>query len=196
MTIVSTENPIKLFQSWYAEAQDAEPRDQTAVALATVGSDGMPSVRMVLLKDVDDDGFVFYTNFESRKGVEILATPKAALCFHWKSLKRQVRVEGEVSVVSDEEADAYFASRARGSQIGAWASLQSSPLSGNAELLKRVGQFTATFGLGKVPRPPHWSGFRIAPRAIEFWKDGKFRLHERLNYTRADDGWKKETLYP
>jgi pyridoxamine 5'-phosphate oxidase len=196
MAITATEDPIELFQLWYTEAQASETRDKTTVALATVGTDGMPSVRMVLLKGVDEGGFVFYTNFESRKGRELLGTPKAGLCFHWKSTKRQVRVEGDVSVVPADEADAYFASRARGSQIGAWASLQSSPLSGNTELLKRVGQYTAKFGLGKVPRPPHWSGFKLTPRAIEFWKDGKFRLHDRLMYRRTEDGWNTETLYP
>lgn len=196
MSIDATTEPTDLFHAWFAEAEKSEPNDANAMALATVGADGMPSIRMVLLKGADADGFVFYTNYESRKGVELLAHPSAALCFHWKSLRRQVRVEGTVSPVSDEEADAYFASRARGSQLGAWASEQSRPLAGKAELLKRVGSFTAKFGIGKVPRPPHWSGFRLSPGYFEFWKDGQFRLHDRLIYRRDGDDWSTQTLYP
>ena len=196
MSIDPASNPLDLFNAWLSEAGETEPNDPNAVALATVGADGMPSIRMVLLKGADEKGFVFYTNYESRKGTELLAHPKAALCFHWKSLRRQIRVEGEVESVSDEEADAHFASRARGSQIGAWASQQSRPMSGKAELLKRVVTFTAKFGVGKVARPPHWSGFRVVPRSYEFWKDGQFRLHDRMVYHREGDGWRAEALYP
>lgn len=196
MSIEPTDEPIDLFHAWFAEAGETEPNDANAMALATVGADGMPSVRMVLLKGADSGGFVFYTNFESRKGAELLAHPQAALCFHWKSLRRQVRVEGTVETVSDEEADAYFASRARGSQIGAWASRQSRPMAGKADLLKRVGAFTAKFAIGKVDRPPHWSGFRLVPRCFEFWKDGQFRLHDRLVYRRENAEWRTEVLYP
>lgn len=196
MSIEPTAEPIDLFQAWFAEARETEPNDANAMALASVGADGMPSVRMVLLKGADADGFVFYTNFESRKGVELLARPQAALCFHWKSLRRQVRIEGTVETVTDAEADAYFASRARGSQIGAWASHQSRPMAGKAELLKRVGVFTAKFAVGKVGRPPHWSGFRLVPRGFEFWKDGQFRLHDRLVYRREGQRWRTEVLYP
>ena len=196
MSIEPTAEPIDLFHAWFAEAGAAEPNDANAMALASVGADGMPSVRIVLLKGADAAGFVFYTNFESRKGAELLARPRAALCFHWKSLRRQVRVEGTVETVSDAEADAYFASRPRGSQIGAWASQQSRPMTGTAELLKRVGAFTAKFAVGKVARPPHWSGFRLVPRRFEFWRDGQFRLHDRLVYRRGDTGWHTEILYP
>lgn len=191
------ENPMTLFESWFAEARASEPNDPNAMALASVADDGMPSLRMVLLKDSDEQGFVFYTNFESRKGRQILAQQKAALLFHWKSLRRQVRIEGEVSQVSEEEADAYFASRPRSSQIGAWASQQSRPLESRFELEKRITKFAAKFSLGKVPRPPHWSGFRIAPALIEFWQDGAFRLHDRLVYYRESaGGWRTEKLYP
>jgi len=196
MSIDAVSEPIDLFHAWFAEAEQSEANDPNAMALATVDDAGQPSIRMVLLKGADADGFVFYTNYESRKGVELLSQPRAALCFHWKSLRRQIRVEGPVETVSDEEADAYFASRARGSQLGAWASQQSRPMSSKAELLKRVGSYTAKFGVGKVPRPPHWSGFRLVPAYYEFWKDGQFRLHDRLVYRRSDDGWQTETLYP
>ncbi len=196
MSIEPADNPIELFNAWFEEAQRNEPDNPNAMALATVGPDGAPSIRMVLLKGVDDGGFVFYTNLESRKGVELLAHGHAALCFHWKSLRRQVRIEGSASLVTDEEADAYFATRPRGSQIGAWASAQSRPMSGKAELLKSVAAHTAKFGIGRVPRPPHWSGFRVVPERIEFWRDGQFRLHDRLVYERRDGGWSTETLYP
>lgn len=190
--------PLTLFDDWLNEAEAKEVNDHNAMALATVDSDGMPSLRMVLLKGVDERGFVFYTNFESRKGEQLLAQPKAALLFHWKSLRRQVRVEGPVTRVTDAEADDYFASRPRQSQIGAWASQQSRPLESRFVLEKRVARFAAKHAIGTVPRPPHWSGFRVAPQRIEFWQDGAFRLHDRLVYHREDEsgGWRTERLYP
>jgi len=190
------EDPLALFARWFAEAKETEPNDHNAVAVATVGEDGMPSLRMVLLKDHDDKGFVFYTNYESRKGRQLLAHPKAAMLLHWKSLRRQVRLEGPVTQVESAEADAYFASRPRQSRIGAWASDQSRPLEGRFELERRVARFTAKYAVGEIPRPPHWSGFRLQPRMIEFWQDGAFRLHDRLVYHRRDDGWRTERLFP
>jgi pyridoxamine 5'-phosphate oxidase len=188
--------PFELFQNWYADASDKEPNDPNAMALATVGADGRPSVRMVLLKDADPRGFVFYTNYESRKGRQLLETRKAAIVLHWKSLGRQVRAEGAVESVSDAEADAYFHSRAKASQIGAWASQQSRPLESRFELEKRVASFTAKYAIGTVPRPPYWSGFRLLPTYIEFWENKPFRLHDRLVYHRAGEGWTTEKLYP
>jgi pyridoxamine 5'-phosphate oxidase len=180
-----------------AEAAKSEPNDPNAMCLATTTPDGFPSARMVLLKGRDDRGFVFYTNLESRKGGELRANPRAALCFHWKTLQRSVRVEGEVEQVSDAEADAYHASRARGSRIGAWASRQSRPLEGRWALEKAVAEHTLKFGVGDIPRPAHWSGFRVLPRRIEFWRDMPFRLHERRVFHREGaESWREEALYP
>ncbi|MFO1084621.1 MAG: pyridoxamine 5'-phosphate oxidase [Reyranellaceae bacterium] len=191
-------DPLTIFGEWYDEAGKSEPNDPSAMSLATVGPDGMPAVRMVLLKQFDAAGFVFYTNHESRKGRHLLAHPKAALLFHWKSLRRQVRLEGPVSPTTADEADAYFASRDRGSQVGAWASEQSRPLESRFALERRVAEFTGRHLVGKVPRPPYWSGFRLQPLLIEFWRDGTFRLHDRLEYRRPAAGqpWTTRTLYP
>lgn len=189
-------DPFALFGQWMAEAEASEINDPNAMALATADAKGHPSLRMVLLKDAGPDGFVFYTNLESRKGGELAENPHAALLFHWKSLRRQIRVEGPVQPVSDAEADAYYASRARTSQIGAWASKQSRPLQGRFELEKRVAEYTAKFGFGAVPRPAHWSGFRVVPERIEFWQDKPFRLHDRFVFTRDGDGWTVTPLFP
>ncbi len=190
--------PFTLFASWLREAETTEPNDPNAVALATVDEDGLPNVRMVLLKGFDSDGFVFYTNFESQKGQEILSQKKAAMCFHWKSLRRQVRLRGLVEVVSDKEADEYFKTRARGSRIGAWASKQSRPLEGRFALEKAVAEYTARYAIGDIPRPPYWSGFRIRPLSIEFWHDRQFRLHDRIEFRRdvPEGAWQKVRMYP
>jgi pyridoxamine 5'-phosphate oxidase len=192
----SVAEPFRLFSEWLADATASEPNDPTAMALATVDGDGLPNVRMVLLKGVDEGGFVFFTNFESDKGRELVAHPKAALCFHWKTLRRQVRIRGEIAPVSAEEANAYFATRARGSRIGAWASKQSRPLESRFALEKAVAAYAAKFAIGEVPRPDYWSGFRLTPLAIEFWKDGQFRLHDRVRFTRKGEGWERARLYP
>jgi pyridoxamine 5'-phosphate oxidase len=195
--LAKASDPFMLFSEWLAEAAESEINDANAMALATVDETGMPDVRMVLLKGFEGGGFVFYTNLGSRKGRELAAHPKAALCFHWKSLKRQVRVRGNVEPVTPEEADAYFASRARMSRIGAWASRQSEPLESRFALEKAVARYTAKYPAGEVPRPPHWSGFRIVPAELEFWREGAFRLHDRVRFTRSGaDGWTTARLFP
>lgn len=194
-----SENPFGLFARWLAEAEEKELNDSNAMALASVDETGLPNVRMVLLKGFDEQGFVFYTNYESQKGREILHSMKAALCFHWKSLHRQVRVRGLVEKVSDSEADAYYASRPRASRIGAWASRQSRPRTSRFALEKAVADYTARYAAGAIPRPPYWSGFRIKPLSVEFWQDRPFRLHDRLVFTRAtpqDEAWQTQKLYP
>jgi len=193
---VSETDPIPMFVSWLEEALRREPNDAHAMTLATVDADGWPDARMVLLKGVDATGFTFFTNLESAKGRELAAAPRAALVFHWKSLRRQVRVRGPVARVADAEADAYFATRARSAQLGAWASEQSRELPDRLALERRIAEMGLKFGLGAVPRPPHWSGFRVEPRAIEFWRDRPFRLHERLLYERAGEAWTVRRLYP
>jgi len=193
---IDAAEPFALFGQWLEDAKAREPNDANAMALATVDADGLPDARMVLLKGFDAAGFVFYTNTQSAKGRELDANPKAALLFHWKSLRRQVRIRGEVTRVGDAEADAYFASRARASQIGAWASEQSRPLPDRFALEKRVAEFTVKFGLGKVERPPHWTGYRLVPSSLEFWRDRAFRLHDRVLFTRSAGGWTTSKLYP
>lgn len=189
-------DPLDLFRAWYDEARAAEPNDPDAMALATADADGRPSVRMVLLKGVDARGFVFYTNRESRKAADLAANAHAALLFHWKSLRRQVRIEGAVTRVSDEESDAYFASRGRDSQLGAWASDQSRPLADRATFEHRFEEMQARFDEQPVPRPPHWGGYRVAPERIEFWIDRAHRLHERRLFVREGEGWREGLLYP
>ena len=190
------DDPFALFDRWYAEARDSEPNDPNAMALATVDAAGQPSVRMVLLKGHGPDGFVFYTNREGRKAADLAAVPKAALLFHWKSLRRQIRIEGPVALATDAESDAYFASRGRDSQLGAWASDQSRPLADRETFEARFAEVTERFAGGDVPRPPHWGGYRVTPQVIEFWQDRAHRLHERRVFTRSGDDWSEGLLFP
>ncbi len=194
----AADDPFALFAAWLEEATASEPRDPTAMTLATVDGDGLPNARMVLLKGADARGFVFFTNMGSQKGRELDAVPKAALVFHWKSLNKQVRVRGHVEHVTDDEADAYFATRAKQAQIGAWASQQSRPLESRLAFEKAIAVYAAKYALGTVPRPPYWSGYRIVPRVMEFWQDRPFRLHDRIDFRRADATapWIKTRLYP
>jgi len=189
--------PLRLFAHWLEDATRREPADANAMAVATVDADGLPDLRMVLLKGFDERGLVFYTNMDSQKGRQLGGNPKAAVLFHWKSSNRQVRVRGPVERVTEAEADDYFATRARLAQIGAWASKQSSPLESRLAFERAIALYTAKFAIGRVPRPPHWSGFRIVPESIEFWEDRPFRLHDRIVFRRADGGaWNKTRLYP
>ena len=190
------QDPIKLFENWLLDAEKSEPNDPTAMTLATVNAAGMPQARMVLLKGVDAEGFVFYTNLGSDKAKDLSSNPVAALVFHWKSLRKQVRISGSVEPVSEAEADEYFASRPRDSRIGAWASKQSQPLEGMFELEVRVAKFVAKYAVGDIPRPEFWSGFRIKPKTIEFWSDRPFRLHEREVYNKTENGWSVQRIYP
>lgn len=194
--LFSTEDPLTLFGEWMTKAKSSEPNDANAMALATADETGMPDVRMVLLKDVSPAGFTFYTNTTSIKGAQLAANPQAALCFHWKSLRRQIRVRGTIAQVSDADADAYFQSRARDSRIGAWASDQSHPMEDRFALEKAVARETLRFGLGPVPRPPHWTGYCLSPIRIEFWRDRPFRLHERQVFSLTEGGWTTQRLFP
>jgi pyridoxamine 5'-phosphate oxidase len=192
------DEPLRLFAAWFEEASRSEPRDPTAMSLATVDDDGLPNVRMVLMKGFDERGFVFYTNVDSQKGRELDATHRGALMFHWKSLNRQVRLRGPVARVDDAEADIYFASRPRLAQIGAWASKQSAPLESRHAFERAIAWQTAKFALGAVPRPPYWTGYRLLPLIMEFWHDRPFRLHDRVEFRRdaLDQPWRKTRLYP
>lgn len=196
--MMTATNPLALFDSWFADARASEPNDPNAMTVATVDSDGMPSARMVLLKEHGPNGFTFYTNLTSRKGQELAANPQAALLFHWKSLRRQIRINGTVTQVEDATADTYFATRARDSQIGAWASDQSHRLDSRDYFLDRLAEMEARFKDRDVPRPPHWSGLRVAPKRFEFWQDREYRLHERRLFLPDEDGggWSEGLLYP
>ena len=196
MVKINEKDPLKVFAKWYSEAKKSEPDLAEAMTLATADKTGMPSARMVLLKSASENGFVFYTNFESKKGLELDDNPRSALVFHWKSLKRQVRVSGTVEPVSYEEADVYFASRSRGAQIGAWASSQSRPMGSQFELEKNIAKFTAKFGVSKIPRPSYWSGYCVVPNSIEFWEERPFRLNRRILYRLEDDEWSASQLFP
>ena len=190
-------NPIVLFKKWFALAEKSEVNDPNALSLATSSSSGIPSVRMVLLKGLSEKGFVFYTNFNSNKGIDLKSNPNASMCFHWKSLRRQVRISGKAVVISDQEADKYYSSRAYESRIGAWASSQSQVMQNRNEFLDRFKDFKKKYpDQNNVPRPPHWSGWRVEPNSIEFWLEIKNRIHERLNYKKENDKWIKEILYP
>ena len=196
MNIPKNKDPIALFKEWLGEAEALEPVNSNAMALATASADNRPSVRMVLLKDVDERGFVFYSNTESRKGLEIKANAYVSLCFYWKSLGRQVRIDGAIKEVSSQEADEYFESRHKGARVGAWASKQSRPMKGQFDLEKNVARYTAKFKNSSVPRPDYWCGYRVAPEAIEFWIERDSRLHDRYVFRQSVDGWKIVRLFP
>ena len=197
-TLFAENEPFALFERWFKEAKEKEPNDPNGMALATADASGFPDVRMVLMKSFEDGGFVFYTNAESAKGAQLAENQRAAIVFHWKSLRRQVRARGVISFVSDVEADAYFKSRDRGARLGAWASAQSRPLEDRLALEKRIAEYALKYGVGEVPRPAHWRGYKLTPLSFEFWRDRPFRLHDRLTFTREAPGepWRKARLYP